>query len=177
MRIAESDCDRFGWPRIWARDSYSVFLKGRVIVSDINDQGSSETLRQIQQSGGEAAVFQADVRVEEQIRRLIIFARQRFGGMDVLVNNASARFRPSEPLEHWIDPVQTDFVGAMCSTRFAIDEMRRRGGGAIVNISSTSALGHGRKTPGGAPAYDAAKAGILRLTTMLANLGEKDGSG
>ena len=46
----------------------------------------------------------------------------------------------------------------------------RGGGGAVVNVSSTSALGHGRR-PSGAPAYDVAKAGVLRLTSMLAFLG------
>jgi NAD(P)-dependent dehydrogenase (short-subunit alcohol dehydrogenase family) len=55
----------------------------------------------------------------------------------------------------------------MYGTRFAIDALRRRGGGAIINISSTSALGHGRRTPGGSPSYDVAKAGVLRLTTGL----------
>jgi NAD(P)-dependent dehydrogenase (short-subunit alcohol dehydrogenase family) len=60
-------------------------------------------------------------------------------------------------------------------TRLAIDAMRRRGGGAIINISSTSALGHGRQTPGGSPAYDVAKAGVLRLTTMLSWLKGQNG--
>ena len=103
---------------------------------------------------------------------LIDFAERHFGGLAVLVNNASHPFHPEEPLEHWSDTVQTDLLGAMYGTRFAIDAMRRSGGGAIVNISSISALWHGRKRP--APAYDAAKAGVLRLTTMLEWLGQKD---
>src|SRR4029077_8013418 len=56
-----------------------------------------------------------------------------------------------------------------------VEAMRRSGGGAIVNIASISALWHGRRTPGGAPAYDAAKAGLLRLTTGLAELAKSDG--
>jgi len=90
------------------------------------------------------------------------------------VNNASAPYRPGEPLEHWLDTVQTDLLGALYGTRLAIDAMRRRGGGAIVNISSTSALGHGRRKPGGSPAYDVAKVGVLRLTTMLGWLYERE---
>jgi len=50
--------------------------------------------------------------------------------------------------------------------------LRRRGGGAIVNMTSISALPHGRTRP--APCYDAAKAGLLRLTTMLALLAETE---
>jgi NAD(P)-dependent dehydrogenase (short-subunit alcohol dehydrogenase family) len=90
------------------------------------------------------------------------------------VNNASAPYRPGEPLEHWADTAQTDFLGAMYGTRLAIDAMRRAGGGAIVNIRSTSTLAHGRTKSGGSAIYDAAKAGILRLTTGLAWLGAKE---
>src|SRR5438093_4690615 len=53
--------------------------------------------------------------------------------------------------------------------------MRRRGGGAIVNIGSTSALAHGRQHAGGSAGYDVAKAGGIRLTTRLAWLKEKEG--
>lgn len=90
------------------------------------------------------------------------------------MNNASGpEFVPYD-LDRWSDTIQTDLLGAMFAPRFAIDSMRRVGGGAVVNISSTSALGHGRKRAGGMPAYDAAKAGILRLTTSLAWLAEKE---
>jgi NAD(P)-dependent dehydrogenase (short-subunit alcohol dehydrogenase family) len=77
-------------------------------------------------------------------------------------------------LEHWLD-VSTDLLGAAFCTRAAIDAMRRSGGGAIVNITSISALWHGRRFGGAAPAYDAAKAGLLRLTTGLAALADSDG--
>jgi len=88
------------------------------------------------------------------------------------VNNASAPFHPDDPLDHWFETVETDFLGTMYGIRAAIDALRRTGGGAIVNISSISALWHGRERP--APAYDAAKAGVLRLTTTLGWLGEKE---
>src|SRR5437867_916679 len=53
--------------------------------------------------------------------------------------------------------------------------MRRSGGGAVVNIASISALWHGRKTPGGFPGYDVAKAGMIRMTTRLAPLAKTYG--
>jgi NAD(P)-dependent dehydrogenase (short-subunit alcohol dehydrogenase family) len=53
--------------------------------------------------------------------------------------------------------------------------MRRGHGGSIVNIASISALWHGRKTPGGIPGYDVAKAGMIRMTTRLASLAGTDG--
>jgi NAD(P)-dependent dehydrogenase (short-subunit alcohol dehydrogenase family) len=65
--------------------------------------------------------------------------------------------------------------GAVYATRWAIEPMRRGGGGAVVNIASISALWHGRKTPGGLAGYDVAKAGMIRMTTRLASLAESDG--
>jgi NAD(P)-dependent dehydrogenase (short-subunit alcohol dehydrogenase family) len=95
--------------------------------------------------------------------------------LTVLVNNASGpAFRPDQPLDLWNEIVQTDLLGTMYGTRFAIDAMRRAGGGAIVNVASTSALSHGRGRPG-APAYDVAKTGVIRLTTSLAWLASQDG--
>jgi NAD(P)-dependent dehydrogenase (short-subunit alcohol dehydrogenase family) len=146
-----------------------------VVVSDIDEVGGHETVRRIESTGGRAAFFRADVGVQEQVHELIAFAEKTFGGLHVLVNNASGPdFRPDQPLELWTETVRTDLFGTMYGTRFAIDAMRRGGGGAIVNMSSTSAVNHGHKKPTGSPAYDTSKAGIIRLTTTLGWLGEKE---
>jgi NAD(P)-dependent dehydrogenase (short-subunit alcohol dehydrogenase family) len=142
---------------------------GAVVVSDINEAGGHETVHLIEQAGGRVVFFRCDVRDEQQVRALTAFAERAFGRLTVLVNNASAPFRP-DGMEHWAETVQTDFLGALYATRYAIEAMQRSGGGAIVNIASISALWHGRRFPGAAPAYDAAKAGLLRLTTGLASL-------
>jgi NAD(P)-dependent dehydrogenase (short-subunit alcohol dehydrogenase family) len=152
--------------RRFARDGAAV------VVCDLNEPGARETVHQIEAAGGRAAFYPADVRAEEQVRALVSFAGQTFGSLAVLVNNASAPFHPDEPLEHWFETMQTDMLGAMYGIRAAIDALRRSGGGAIVSMSSISALWHGRDNP--APSYDAAKAGVLRLTTALGWLGEKE---
>ena len=144
-----------------------------VIVSDINESGGEETVHQIESAGCKAAFFSADVRVEDQVRDLVNFAEKTFGNLGILVNNASGPDHHfDQPLEHWSNTVQTELLGTMYATRLAIDAMRRSGGGAIVNMSSISALWHGRN--GGMPSYDAAKAGILRLTTGLASLAKEN---
>jgi len=143
-----------------------------VVITDLNEAGARETVRQIEGAGGRAAFYPADVRIEQEVRRLLGFAQDSFGRLDVLVNNASAPFHGDQPLEHWSETVATDFLGTMYGIRAGIDFLRRTGGGAIVNISSISALWHGRKHP--APAYDAAKAGVLRLTTCLDWLGAEE---
>jgi NAD(P)-dependent dehydrogenase (short-subunit alcohol dehydrogenase family) len=145
-----------------------------VIVSDINEPGGNETVQLIQSAGGNAAFFRADVREERQVHDLIAFAEHTYGRITTLVNNASGPFRPDEAPEYWADTVQTEFLGALYATRYAIEAMRRSGGGAIVNIASISGLWHGRRSPTRAPAYDAAKEGILRLTTTLHYLAATD---
>src|SRR5215467_7825228 len=144
-----------------------------VVVCDIDDAGGNETVRVIERNGGHAAFFRADVRKEEQVRNLVAFAAEQFGAIDVLVNNASAPH--GQGIDDWMDSLETDLLGAIYATRWTIEAMRHSGGGAIVNVASISALWHGRKTPGGFPGYDVAKAGMIRMTTRLATLAETDG--
>jgi NAD(P)-dependent dehydrogenase (short-subunit alcohol dehydrogenase family) len=138
------------------------------VVSDINEAGGQETVRLIEQRGGRAAFFCADVGNEPQVRKLVEFAESRFGSLSVLVNNASSPHPASEGLAGWTGALQTDLLRTICATRWAIEAMRRTGGSSIMNISSISALWHGRRTPGGFPGYDVAKLGVIRLTTGLA---------
>jgi NAD(P)-dependent dehydrogenase (short-subunit alcohol dehydrogenase family) len=144
-----------------------------VVVSDINEGGGLETVRMITADGGRAAICHADMGVDAHVRALIDFAVTTFGGVDILINNASAPYRPAEPLDWWFEPLTVDLLGTMSAIRYCIPIMRTRGGGAIVNIGSTSALGHGRKHSG-SPTYDVAKAAVTRLTTTLGWLGAKD---
>src|SRR5580704_6217556 len=129
----------------------------RVVVSDLDEAGAQETVRLIEADGGQAVPNHCDVGTDTDLLRLFGLAIDHFGGVDILVNNAGPGPH-SGPLDGWIE---------------AIEAMQRRGGGAIVNIGSTSALGHGRKhSPW--PGYDIAKAGVIRLTTTLGWLGEKE---
>src|SRR5262249_38786751 len=144
----------------------------RVVVSDIDKQGGVETVRAIEADNGHAVFVAADVGVEADVQALIATVEQTCGGVDFLVNDASAPFRPE--VEHWAKAVQVDLLGPIYGVRYGIEAMPRRGGGAIVNIGSTSALFHGRRRLGSA-GYDAAKAGVMRLTTASAWLREREG--
>jgi NAD(P)-dependent dehydrogenase (short-subunit alcohol dehydrogenase family) len=143
------------------------------VVSDINDLGGQETVGLIQADGGQAAFFRADLTEETEIQALVEFAEATFGGLDILVNNASAPYPPQTLLEHWFDAIDVDLLGAIRAIVYAIPAMRKRGGGAIVNVGSTSALGHGRKHSK-SPAYDMAKMAMIRFTTTLAPLHERE---
>ena len=144
----------------------------RVVVSDLDEAGAQETVRQIQNDGGRAVYVRCDVAREADLRALFEAAEQDFGGVDVVVNNAGPHLGGG-PLDHWQETIETTLLGVMRGTLLGIEALRRRGGGAIVNFGSTSALGHGRKhSPW--PAYDIAKAGVMRLTTTLGWLGPKE---
>lgn len=149
--------------RRFARDGASV------VIADVNDQAGRNLEREIARQGGRAIFVHADVGLQRDAQAMIEQAEREFGGVDILVNSASAPFPPQGLLAGWFDAVQVDLLGTMYATWHAIPAMRRRGGGAIVNISSTSALGHDQK-PSGSPGYDVAKIGVLRLATMLTPL-------
>jgi len=143
-----------------------------VVASDLDEAGAKETVRLIETDGGQAVPNRCDVGIDTDLNRLFGLALDHFGGVDILVNNAGPGPHGG-PLAGWVETIEATLVGTMRATLLAIDAMHRRGGGAIVNIGSTSALGHGRKhSPW--PAYDVAKAGVIRLTTTLGWLGEKE---
>ena len=133
----------------------------QVVVSDIDEPGGLETVGRIVEVGGKANFVHADAGIQQDVRRLVS------NGVDILVNNASPPYRPGGPFDYSDEILSVDLLGTMWATRFAVEVMKERGGGSIVNISSTSAIGHGWKHSG-SPAYDVAKAGVLRLTTILA---------
>ncbi len=143
-----------------------------VVVSDINYRGGQQTVELIRSEGGSAVFCLADVRSETDVRTLAGFAESSFGGLDILVNNAS---NPDGMglLTGWAEAVALEIMGPMNAALAAIEAMRRRGGGAIVNIGSTSALGHGKQhSPW--PAYDVGKMAQMRLTTTLGRLRASD---
>jgi NAD(P)-dependent dehydrogenase (short-subunit alcohol dehydrogenase family) len=144
----------------------------RVVVSDIDEAGGHETARLISADGGTATFVRADVAIETDVRSLIAAAERTYGGLDILVNNAGPYYQ-KEPLEYWKETVEGNLLGTMYGIIHAVEAMRRRHGGAIITIGSTSAVGHGWKHSL-SPAYDAAKAGVMRLTTTLAWLKDKD---
>jgi len=146
-----------------------------VVLADVDEEAGLGAVRQIKSEGGRAAFVLADVASEADASRMVAFARERFGSLDVLVNNAGGVEEPyfpdGEP-EHWGRTIDLNLRGVMLGVHFGVRAMRKRGGGAIVNISSVGGIGFG---PYDAPEYGAAKAGVVRLTASLATLKERMG--
>jgi NAD(P)-dependent dehydrogenase (short-subunit alcohol dehydrogenase family) len=142
-------------------------------VADIDEENGAETVRHIESGGGEAAFIRTDVTVEEDICAMIAFAEETFGGLDILVNNAGRTPEPhfpDAPVEHWTRYLDLNLRGPMLAIHHALEPMRRRGGGAIVNVASVAGVGF---APHSSPEYSAAKAGLIRLTATLAPLAER----
>ena len=115
----------------------------------------------------DAMFLPVDVRENEQVEEGMSKLVERFGGLDGVVNCAGARVTGTAPdtsPEQWDLAIATNLTGTFLVSRAAIPELRKRGGGAIVNISTTSAL---RAAPARV-AHGVSKAGVLMLTTSMA---------
>jgi len=118
--------------------------------------------------GGETAVVRTDMRVEADVVRLVATARERFGGVDALVNNAGLGRRApvsSAATELWREMLETNVLGLLVATREAIQDMERRGvAGHVVHVSSMA----GHRVPGPDSAvYAGTKFAVRAITEGL----------
>jgi cyclopentanol dehydrogenase len=146
--------------RLFAREG------AKVVLSDINEEGGLKTAEQIREAGGDALFVRLDVTKEQDWIDAIQTTVTRFGRLNILVNNAgtSARFTVEETTpETWDGQMALHAKGVFLGTKHAIPEMRRAGGGSIINISSINGLVGGPTNA----AYHAAK-GAVRLFSKSA---------
>ena len=141
-------------------------------VADFDDGLGRETVRQIEAESGSAAFVHVDAARDADVRAMVHFAAETFGGLDILVNNAGIVVDPAFPdaeAEAWMRVLDVNLRGPMLGTYYAIAAMRERGGGAIVNVASLAGVGLG---PHPNPEYAATKAGLARFSAALAPLHE-----
>src|SRR5204862_5439480 len=135
------------------------------------------TVAAIKGAGGEAAAVTADISQPEDCENLIKAAREAYGPIDVLVNNAALTyFIPIKdyPLSRWMRSWSVNFHAPFILSQLVLKDMIERKSGAIVNISSGAAIGPGRGPYGATPmgaggtCYGAEKAALERFTQGLA---------
>lgn len=138
-----------------------------IVVADLKAGPAVDLAASLEAAGECAAIGLAlDVSDEGQVHAAVAEVRSRFGGLDILINNAGIdRTVPVEELavDEWDAILDTNLRGPFLLSRAAFREMRARGGGSIVNIVSTAAK---RAWPN-ASAYHASKWGLLGLSHAL----------
>ncbi|MDX2151097.1 MAG: SDR family oxidoreductase [Bryobacteraceae bacterium] len=112
------------------------------------------------------AGYPADITNRDQVSKLFEFVDQRLGGVDVLVNNAGIGLFANVAditFDEWRSVLDTNLTGAFLCSHEAVGRMRKRGGGAIVNISSLA----GKNAFAGGAAYNASKFGLNGFTEAM----------
>ncbi len=145
----------------------------RVIVVDREIGLAEQTARMIKDQGGEGIALQADVTRAEDCAGMVKTALDRFGRLDFLDNNVGIGSRGSvldETQENWRRVMQVNVETMFLAAKHAIPAMIRGGGGAIVNVSSISAL-----RPRGLTVYTVSKGAVIALTRAMAVDHGKDG--
>ena len=148
----------------------------RVAVSDVNSQGGEETVRIIEDSGGEALWAPADVSDSSQVRALVRQTVSAYGRLDCAFNNAGITVTRRTPMvdlteEEWDRLMGINLKGVWLCLKYEIPEMIRTGGGAIVNTSSTAGLVGSI----GLASYVASKHGVAGLSKAAALEHSRDG--
>ena len=141
----------------------------KVVFGDILDAEGEAVAAEIQASGGEAHYRHLDVTSEADWRAAVNFATERFGRLDILINNAAVLV-PRVPIEErtaeeWDRVMSVNAKGVFLGTKYAIPAMRDSGGGSIVNISSVAGIGQSTHQE---PAYAASKGAIRVFSKVTA---------
>lgn len=138
-----------------------------VVIADVLESNGKRLEEKLTRAGYPVRFMRLDVTSEDDWQYAVIETVRLFGKLDVLVNNAAIYQRVNveeTSLEEWKRVIDVNFTGVFLGTKHAIPEMRRAGGGSIVNISSTAGLVGSLR--GGV--YGASKGGVRIFTKTTA---------
>ena len=139
-----------------------------VVVSGRRDEEGTKLAAELRKLGAEAEFFRSDVRYEQEVRNLVDKTVERFGRLDVAVNNAGTEgvFGPVTELtpENYAATFDTNVLGTLLSMKQELRVMLAQGSGSIVNLSST----YGRTGAAGGSMYAASKHAVEGLTSSAA---------
>ena len=138
----------------------------RICVADIHEQRANEVVKEIQTLGSDAFFYACDVSTDEDLANAVAVMKQRWGGTDLLINNAGvAGGGPFDWLSlndwHWM--MNTNFNGVLRGCHAFVPDMKAQGSGYIVNIASMAGL----LNPPGMSHYNTAKAAVIALSETL----------
>ncbi len=140
----------------------------KVVIGDVLEEEGRKTETEINETGGESLFLRMDVTSEDEWQQAVASTLARFGKLDVLVNNAGIGGTgkvEDTTVEAWDRVMDVNAKGVFLGTKAAIPELRRSGGGSIINISSQVGL-VGTETA--SPQYQASKGAVRMLTKATA---------
>jgi NAD(P)-dependent dehydrogenase (short-subunit alcohol dehydrogenase family) len=139
-----------------------------VVISGRNDEAGQKLVAELRALGTDAEFLRADVRHEDDLRRLVDQTVTRFGRLDVAVNSAGTEGKPgpvtAQSAESYNATFDTNVLGTLLSMKHELRVMQAQGHGNIVNLSSTT----GSKAAPGASVYTASKHAVEGLTKSAA---------
>ncbi|MCH2662165.1 SDR family oxidoreductase, partial [bacterium] len=138
----------------------------KLCICGRTEETLKEARAEIEALGAAAEVAVQDVTTPEGAEAVVAVARERFGGVDILINNVGgSKWTPFVEIadQEWDDIINLSFLSAVRVTRAAIPSMEQRGGGSVINISSI----FGRES-GGPVSYNASKAAMISMGANLA---------
>jgi NAD(P)-dependent dehydrogenase (short-subunit alcohol dehydrogenase family) len=140
----------------------------RVVIADVNEAGSADTVRLIAERGGKADFVRTDVSRAADVEAMVTYAVERFGRLDFALNNAAVNVLPAPitqmPEEAWDQVVGTNLKWTWLCLKYEVAQLLRQDGGAIVNMASVQGVSGSANTS----AYAASKHGIIGLTRSVA---------
>ena len=172
MRLADKVCIITGAGSGMGRVACEVFARegAKVAAFEIAPGSGEETVARVRAAGGEATAFRCDVADEASVREAVAAVVARYGGVDVLYNNAGIMPEDDHSVtdtsvETWDRVMAVNVRGPFLCCKYAIPEMLKRGSGSVINIASFVAL-VGCSVP--QDAYTASKGALISLTKSLA---------
>jgi len=140
----------------------------KVVICGRKQENLDLAMEELQKPGFEVMALPAHIGKSDQVTALFEKINERFGGLDILVNNVGMNiltpFVAEVDEKMWDKIIETNLKGTFLASSQAVRLMKKRGGGKIINITSVAA----RKAAKGMGIYSVAKAGVEMLTKVLA---------
>ena len=142
-----------------------------VVIADFDDAAAEKNVATIQAAGGTVVSTHTDIRISDDLRAMVDLAVERFGKLNILVNNAYSASSPGErgsaldvTEEGWDQGIATLTKAIFLGVKHAVPHLAKAGSGSIVNISSV----HGLLMAPGKLVYEAGKSAVIGMTKQMA---------
>lgn len=152
------------------RETAKLFSRegAKVVVAEYNPETGGETVETIRSAGGNALFVETDVSRADHVERLMEKACSAYHGIDILFNNAGVLFMGTvldTDKQNWDRVLAVNLTGVFLCSRAVLPVMKERGGGSIINVSSSTGA---HDAAGNIAAYVASKGGVALLTRAMA---------